>query len=320
MKLADGSTITIVMYHYVFDEDDTELNHLKGINTKMFRSQIEFLSKEYQFISILDYLAFILEGKQLPSKSCILSFDDGTADHYNYVYPILKEYGISGFFSVITSAIENRNPLTVHLIHNIIEKFSPQEICSEMNKIISRNTLYSKILSLDYPYSGYPYDTKERAAIKYQLNYCWNPTMTQDIVRQYHKTVFGSLEDFADKFYLKWKDVWEMEEHGMVIGNHSHRHISYSLLNESELKNDIKCSQTIMMDNIQNKKALSLFTYPYGTKDSFNDSTIKCLKEFGYKLAFSCIRGKNELKTDQFRIKRYSTTDFPTKRECFPTI
>lgn len=38
---------------------------------------------------------------QIPENGFILTFDDGYIDHYEVVYPILKEAGVQGVFSQI---------------------------------------------------------------------------------------------------------------------------------------------------------------------------------------------------------------------------
>ena len=93
MERNNNTKVNVVMYHYVFDKDDSDFNHLKGITKEMLRSQIDILSKEYTFISAIDYLEHIEDGKKLPTKSCILSFDDGTIDHYKggRYYVVLKK-------------------------------------------------------------------------------------------------------------------------------------------------------------------------------------------------------------------------------------
>lgn len=312
MKDNAHPVVNVVMYHYVFDADDNDFNHLKGITTDMFRSQIDILAKEYSFISALDYLDYIEDGKQLPPKACILSFDDGTSDHYRHVFPILQELGIPGYFSIVTSAIQDRQPLFVSLIHNILESFRPQDICQKMNSIISDKYPAHPKLSLDHAYMGYPYDTKERAAIKYQVNYCWNPSITQAIVSDFYSRFVEPLDVFVDKFYLDWDQVLEMEANDMVIANHSHRHSAYSLLSDDEIADDLKKSGEYIRDKITNTRSLRFFTYPYGTKGSFNGSTIDIVKDFKYKIAFSTTRGQNDARVDLLRLKRNSTSDLPS--------
>ncbi|NEQ31254.1 MAG: polysaccharide deacetylase family protein, partial [Leptolyngbya sp. SIO4C5] len=55
----------------------------------------------------LDQLVYHLStGTPLPDKPILLTFDDGYAGHYTYVYPLLKRYGYPATFSVFTGKLE----------------------------------------------------------------------------------------------------------------------------------------------------------------------------------------------------------------------
>ncbi len=41
-------------------------------------------------------------GDPLPSKTCIVTFDDGYLDNYVYAYPVLKEFGMTALLFVVT--------------------------------------------------------------------------------------------------------------------------------------------------------------------------------------------------------------------------
>jgi peptidoglycan/xylan/chitin deacetylase (PgdA/CDA1 family) len=304
-----GNLVNIVMYHYVFDENDPRFNKLKGLTISNFRSQIESLSKKYKFLSVLDFQKCYEENTEFPSDSCILTFDDGTIDHYKYVYPILKDYGIPGYFSLVTSTIEDRKPLYVHLIHNLLENLDIDELRCEINKVIIKKYPSKSPLKSYYPNDTYRYDNKKRSSLKYQLNYLWDPRITNEVILDVFNSNFEKINDFADSFYMKWDQINEMEKNGMTFGNHSHKHISCSLLSENELKNDVSKSKQIINDKLISSKASSLYTYPYGTIDSYSDKTIEVLKSFGYKLAFTARRGLNGQQIDPFQLKRFSTND-----------
>ena len=47
------NSVNIVMYHYVFDNDDPRFNKLKGLSIQDFRAQLELLSKRYRFRRLL---------------------------------------------------------------------------------------------------------------------------------------------------------------------------------------------------------------------------------------------------------------------------
>ncbi len=92
LKLRDQYVVPIVAYSDVrlgsptSDPRNVALNH--------FESQMAFLRKyKYRVISLDELVSSITTKKTLPRHSVVLTFDDGKANHYQYVFPILKKYG-----------------------------------------------------------------------------------------------------------------------------------------------------------------------------------------------------------------------------------
>lgn len=310
------SEIDVVMYHYVYEKDDSDFSFLNGITSDMMKSQIEKMAKTHHFISALEYLEFIEGGTPLPKKSCMLSFDDGTIDHYKYVYPILKGMGLPGLMSIATSPLTQKEPLVVNLIHQIMGKFEPEDIVRIVNKIIQEKFPKAQQMVLEYADKGtiraiYRFDNYQRASIKYQLNYVWDPLLVRELIYEFFSSQVESLESFCSRFYLSWEQVEEMEAGGMSIASHSHNHIAYSLLSEIDQEKDVAMAQSIINKKVKNKDSLRIFTYPYGNKSSFSEEIISVLKKAGYSAGFATFSGTNDPTTDPFMLKRSSTHMFP---------
>jgi len=58
----------------------------------------------YHTVSIDDFYAFMHEGKKLPAKSILITFDDGRKDSYYTAEPVLKTLGFRATMYVITKA------------------------------------------------------------------------------------------------------------------------------------------------------------------------------------------------------------------------
>jgi peptidoglycan/xylan/chitin deacetylase (PgdA/CDA1 family) len=52
----------------------------------------------------------LVNGAPLPAKPVILTFDDGYREHYDFVFPRLRDYGMTGTFFIITDPVESGNP------------------------------------------------------------------------------------------------------------------------------------------------------------------------------------------------------------------
>lgn len=93
------------MYHYVSvpppDADAIRLD--LSVPPEVFDAEMRFLSEQgYHTISLHDLVDNLQTGAPLPPKPIVLTFDDGYADHYENVFPTLKDFGFTGTFFIIT--------------------------------------------------------------------------------------------------------------------------------------------------------------------------------------------------------------------------
>jgi peptidoglycan/xylan/chitin deacetylase (PgdA/CDA1 family) len=99
----EKSPVPVLMYHRVNVDDVAE--HY-AIPESLFREHMAYLAA-HDFVSVLpdDYEAFLEQGKPLPDKPVMLTFDDWSPDHFEVVRPILDEFGFKGVFFVFTNVL-----------------------------------------------------------------------------------------------------------------------------------------------------------------------------------------------------------------------
>ncbi|MGZ8515802.1 MAG: polysaccharide deacetylase family protein [Chitinophagaceae bacterium] len=108
--------VIVLLYHRVTDnvKDKSKYN----VNVQQFEHQLDLISKN-NFITILPKEIF--QNNHFNNKEIllILSFDDGTEDHYHSVFPRLKKYDMKGIFFVVTKYINSDANLTDHQIQEM---------------------------------------------------------------------------------------------------------------------------------------------------------------------------------------------------------
>lgn len=105
--------VPILMYHYVspLPEDADPIRTDLTIEPAVFRAHIQHLRDTgYETISLDQLDAALQYGAPLPPKPVILTFDDGYVDHYTNVFPVLREFGFTGTFFVITGRADANDP------------------------------------------------------------------------------------------------------------------------------------------------------------------------------------------------------------------
>ena len=90
VKMVHPSGIPVLMYHKVGDDKDNDA----VIREDLFREQMKFLKDNgYNPLTMEQLYEYVVNGAAVPEKPVVLTFDDGYADTYSIVYPIMKEYG-----------------------------------------------------------------------------------------------------------------------------------------------------------------------------------------------------------------------------------
>ncbi|MDI6716709.1 MAG: polysaccharide deacetylase family protein [Actinomycetota bacterium] len=113
-KLEVPKAIPILMYHRI-NNTATFGNCVERnltISVQTFTNQLNwFLSNGYHVVSLNEAFDALYLHKPLPIKPIVLTFDDGTADAYYNVYPILKKRGLTGTFFVKVKCVDSGDGL-----------------------------------------------------------------------------------------------------------------------------------------------------------------------------------------------------------------
>ena len=105
VKDKDTDGIPVFMYHYFYDDKNggtgPDSNYLAS---SLFEEQLKYLSENDYYFPTMKELNYYLDGKiDLPSKSAILTLDDGAESNYSIAYPLAKKYKVPLVMFVVTS-------------------------------------------------------------------------------------------------------------------------------------------------------------------------------------------------------------------------
>lgn len=100
-----SQAIPVLMYHHV-----TPHKGLVTVSPDVFEQQIRWLSKRgYHSLTCAQFVDF-LQGRPIPAKSVLITFDDGYLDNYVYAYPILRHYQMHAVLFIVTGWIGEGEP------------------------------------------------------------------------------------------------------------------------------------------------------------------------------------------------------------------
>lgn len=312
--------VSIIMYHYVRNLSSSRFPDIKGLDVELFKKQIDFLEKNYTFISTEELIEALEHNLSLPKDSVLLTFDDGYIDHYTNVYPILSEREIPAFFSMPGKILAEGKVLDVNKIHFIlasapIEKIIPK-LYSELDKyrldgwMIPENAeLYSKLAIPNR------FDSADVVFVKRLLQVELDEKLRNIIVDSLFKSFIGINESsFAQELYMSYDQVKHMsKQDGITFGIHGYDHYWMNRLTPDCLKDDVQKALDVF-DGIVDKKRW-ICCYPYG---SHSLDVISCVKNMGAVAGFGTEVNVASLCDDiRYSLPRLDTNDFPPKSQNY---
>jgi peptidoglycan/xylan/chitin deacetylase (PgdA/CDA1 family) len=297
------------MYHYVRDLPRTRFPRIKGLLTEHFRQQAAGLSERYEMATLELALAFV-RGEYQPARDlCLLTFDDGLKDHVTDVLPVLAERGLQGVFLLPTSCLEERRVLSVHKNHFLMATLEFDEyrqvFLRELNRVSPETAC-----GVDQAAAArtYRWDTPEVAAFKFLLNFGLTEPVRDAILDTLFAGNLGDERAFAQELYLTWDEARHMQDSGMIMGGHSHRHTALATLDDDGQQDDLTTCTDLLRRRLK-PQALWPFSYPYGRQHTFNAVTVRSVRDLGYCCAFGTEVGPNLVGQDVFALRRIDTKD-----------
>jgi len=79
-----------------------------GIRPADLENDLKYLKDNgYTTVVMRDLIRFVEKGKSLPDKPIVLTFDDGNASDYDYLFPLLKKYDMKAVLCVMGKATDD---------------------------------------------------------------------------------------------------------------------------------------------------------------------------------------------------------------------
>jgi peptidoglycan/xylan/chitin deacetylase (PgdA/CDA1 family) len=301
------------MYHYVRDLPNTPFPKIKGMLTSEFRRQLTALQNRYEMATLESGLDF-LRGAYKPARDLsLLTFDDGFKEHYAEVTSMLVDRRIQGLFFVITSCLQEHRLASVHMNHFLMAALDFEHYQRAfMGRLceIAPSVSASTNVDLNIAQRKYHWDTSEVASFKYLFNFVLDPTIRDQVVKSLFEENIADEKSFSRTLYVNWHEARQMQSAGMVIGGHSHQHEPLAALSDEELYSDLSTCWRLLLEHLQ-PQSFWPFCYPYGQKDSFNDTTIATLKQLGFACSFCTETGPNRPGVDSFALRRVDCKNAP---------
>ncbi len=290
----------VLMYHRVLDKQEiSQSSSQDGILVciETFESQMRFLKKKINVISIDELKGHITQKRTFTSGSCLVTFDDGWKDNFINAYPMLKKYNIPAAIFLPTEYIgtgkrfwqERLNHMLKILHYRCKSDIKLNE--KALNKF--RESELRKIIISD----GRDLEEKISNFVAKQKQY------KEEIIEKLIDKMTRFLEIEDDKItqiddFMNWDEIHIMSNGGVDFGSHGKSH-RVLIQNESIASEEILESKKIIEKKLG--KEINSFSYPNG---SYTQEVVKLVKKSGYCIAFGTESGFVSSKDEPFTLKR----------------
>ena len=104
-----GQRLPVLLYHHIGNARPGAYPFLT-VEPRRFEQHMRWLStRGYSTITPSDWLAWRNEGKAIPHRPVMITFDDAYADLCKFAFPTLKKYGLRAMVFVVTDLIGRTN-------------------------------------------------------------------------------------------------------------------------------------------------------------------------------------------------------------------
>jgi peptidoglycan/xylan/chitin deacetylase (PgdA/CDA1 family) len=243
--------LVIPYWHIVSDEQD--MPHVTGLgrrfrNIRQFKADLKFFLEHYSPVTEQDIIGHLHEGRALPKRAVLLTFDDGFRENREVIAPILEALGAPAVFFVTTASIDNKHLCYTQKKSLLIDKLGRDKSTAtlkEANQALSLEGvpanphLASRILAVSYRQRGVLDGLAEILQCDFQ----------------------GYLE--SRRPYLSSQQIRELLRKGFSVGAHSIDHPLYAELSLQEQL--LQTRESLRWLSTQFRIECQSFAFPYHT-------------------------------------------------------
>jgi peptidoglycan/xylan/chitin deacetylase (PgdA/CDA1 family) len=288
-------SLTTLMYHYVHAPGDRAEagSGIPGLAPERFAAQLDYFAQHYTMIAWPDLQAHLLGQRALPPNACLLTFDDGTCDHYINVLPSLHTRGLSGLFFVLARQPGDGLALG-HKIHFLLARLGVAGLRAAIWEMLPPEQ------QLAYTHAEIYYLARGQESAVDLLKSVLQRDLSIPADRILSELIaehIGDEAQIAGEYYLTNEQIAEMQAQGMHFGGHSRSHPWFDWISPEQQADEIMASAAWLGTITPGPFP---FAYPYG---GYNAVSARLLSTHGFAGAFTTIRRVQQ--SDQFFIGRF---------------
>lgn len=240
-------------------------------------------------LSLDEWIVHHREGRPLPPRSFVITFDDGFQNNLTVAAPTLADFNVPATFYVTTGFVEENRMSWVDRIEYALEPAPPGKLKLPWGERQFIDDASKRLLMEDI-----------RANAKTTPSLHLDDFAT-DMQVQLGMTPTWSSDDQLDQ-KLTWDEVNRLACGVFSVGTHSHSHPIMAYLTPAALDGEVSLSLDLMAKNAG--ISARHYSYPEGLAHCYSPAVIRTLKSYGVICCPTAEHGLNSHTTDLFLLKR----------------
>lgn len=288
-----NKTVPVLLLHGVLPDADTSPFNSTGkfISPVKLRTFLERVARIFKVVSADDLVRYQDDPKRL-ENSLVITFDDGYSNNYEYAFPLLQSMGLPFTVFVATGFLDSQNTLWNDRLELAIFTTSKKEVpASILSRVLPIETPGEKLIAISALK-----DALKRKPLEEASHLVDQICIDLGLDPNHPK--------LADVRFMTTQELKKMADAGVTIGSHGVSHAILSLETDERVWSEITDSKTVL-EGITGM-SVTLFAYPNGRREDFDERTKRALRRAGYLAAFTTIHGLHSPNEDLFEIKRIS--------------
>lgn len=280
-----------LVFHDIADADTPFTTGIRvRISPKEFEAILQFLTAHYSPVSLTDVLSDA-DGKGLPARPVLVSFDDAYASVYRYGAPLCQKYRVPAVFFVNGSALNNRRLLPDNLICYVASVKGMGVIAAAARSVRGFENVV--LTSLKEVFGSFlPL-----------LSLAERDEFLTELRRAAEVDESGMAA--AAKLYLNVSQLRELLDANFEIGNHTYTHTYCRRLSQADLVAEISRNKSELES--ASGQTVRAFSQPYGSSQDLVPEVVHHLKASGHKAVFLSESAANPRDADPYHLDRVSS-------------
>lgn len=270
----------ILFYHGVIEGDYYDARvQANQIQFKKFKEEIEFLNRNYVFISMDEFYDRFSQNDKFSGREIVLTFDDGYKNNLTVAAPLLQSLNIPFVVFISTGLVDKESFVPTYFIRSAI-------LSNKLGEI--------DVSALKQRYNLTPSNRLSVMADLIDFIKTQNKNLVNDVISEIENQLgeTNRIEinhHFESERILSWDEVEQLTNMGATIGSHSVDHcILHRNQSNEDIINQLKDSKQAIVDHVGQCR---FFAFPNGDVASVCNKSIVFSKNY-YDMSFA-VNGKS---------------------------